>query len=167
MNWSNLYTGLKTALPLTLTVLCCACASTPPLVDTNVHIDFPVTDRIETVDMADQVLQAVTLSKKQIDWRYRQKEQLCYTSFFTNHCLLEAKNERHADLARVKKSEVEANFFKRKYNVEEMDRSLAERNLTNPLPEPNSASDSKSEKRAALTESVPEKQSEQTTLPQH
>lgn len=117
-----------------------ACASKPGAVNTNVSIDFPPDESITSVEQADKVLDAVILAKAQIDWRYRQKEQICYDKFFMNHCLLEAKDERRVDLARVKKSEVAANFFKRKHTVEEMDRNLVEKNVANPLPNPNPGS---------------------------
>lgn len=108
-----------------------ACANTQPHVvtnATNVIIDFPPTARIESVQQADTVLKAVTLSREQVEWRYQQIEQTCYDKFFVNSCLLAAKDQRRTDLARIKQSEVEANHFKRKHTVEEMDRSLAEKN---------------------------------------
>jgi len=118
-----------------LVMLCSACASTQPTVDTNVKIDFPSTTRIESVAQADTVLAAVALSRSQIEWRFQQKEQICYNQFFVNSCLLDARQQRRIDLARVKKSEVEAKFFKRKNRVEEMDKALFEKNIQNPLPE--------------------------------
>src|SRR5579872_923998 len=60
-----------------LLLLCCACTTTQP-VDTNVKIDFPPMVRIENVAHADMVLQKVALSRSQIEWRYQQKEQICY-----------------------------------------------------------------------------------------
>jgi len=138
MNWFN---SLKTRSALAVLALCSACASAPPAVNTNVTINFPPQDRITSVPQADAVLELVALSKAQIDWRYRQKEQICYERFFVNDCLLEAKNERRTDLARVKKSEVEANYFKRKDNVEQMDRSLEERNQDHPLSDPEQSGD--------------------------
>jgi len=54
-----------------------------------------------------------------------------------NYCLQEARDERRVDLASVKKREVAANFFKRKNDVENMDRNLVEKNVANPLPDPN------------------------------
>lgn len=125
MNWLSV---------VLLVMLCTACTATGPVVETNVKINFPPTSRIESVEQADTVLAAVTLSRAQIEWRYQQKEQICYTHFFVNSCLLEAKDQRRVDLARVKKSEVEAKFFKRKKTVEEMDKALAEKNIQNPLP---------------------------------
>jgi colicin import membrane protein len=118
---------------LSLAALCSACASTPA-VDTNVSINFPSTAKIESVRQADQVLVDVELARAQIEWRYQQIEQICYAKFFTNSCLLDAKDQRRIDLAKVKKSEVEANFFKRKHTVEEMDRELLEKNKQKPLP---------------------------------
>jgi len=99
-----------------------------------VRIDFPSTARIKSVEQADTVLDSVELSRAQIEWRYQQIEQICYTKFFTNSCLSDAKHQRRTDLARVKKIEVEANFFKRKNTVEKMDKALAEKNILSPLP---------------------------------
>jgi len=133
MNW---YKYAKLSGAAAVLALCSACASAPPAVDTNVKIDFPPQDRITSVEQADAVLELVSLSKAQIDWRYRQKEQICYQRFFVNDCLLDAKNERRVDSARVKKSEVEANYFKRRDNVEQMDKALEERNQDHPLADP-------------------------------
>ncbi|MCD6026386.1 MAG: hypothetical protein K0R08_905 [Solimicrobium sp.] len=116
---------------ITLATLCSACTGIEALHDIdsgNVNINFPPTAVIESNTQADRVLQAVELSRAQIEWRYTQMEQICYNRFFINSCLLEAKNKRRNDLAKVKKSEVDANFFKRKYKVEEMDRVIKERN---------------------------------------
>ena len=136
MNWSDL---IRSCAATALVSLCSACATSEPPVNTDVVIHFPKTDAVTTVDQADAVLEAVTLAKAQIDWRYKQKEQICYASFFVNHCLLNAKDEKRSDLARVKKMEVEANHFKRKDNVEQMDRNLAEKNQANPLPDQETA----------------------------
>jgi len=130
MNW------FKLSAATAIVALCSACASTPPVVDTNVKIDFPQTSPITSIEQADAALAAVDLSRQQIDWRYRQKELICYDKFFMNSCLRDAKAERRRDLAIVKKSEVDANFFKRKNDVEEMDRNLVEKNVANPLPAP-------------------------------
>lgn len=134
MNWFNLKMSKYGAIMLV--ALCTACA-TAPVVDTNVTINFPTDQIITSVAQADQILDAVTLSRAQIKWRYRQKEQICFDKFFMNSCLLNAKTERRVDLSRVKKSEVAANFFKRKSAVEDIDRNLVEKNAANPLPDPN------------------------------
>jgi hypothetical protein len=114
-------------------LLCSACATSDPVVNTDVKIDFPPAGMIDSVKQADLALEAVALSRAQIEWRYQQKERVCYTQFFTNHCLLQAQEERRIDLAKVKKSEVTANYFKRKKNVEEMDKDLVEKNIAYPL----------------------------------
>ncbi|PRC92192.1 hypothetical protein [Solimicrobium silvestre] len=144
MNW------FKRASAVLLVSLCSACANSPPVIDTNVTINFPEVAPIVSVEQADAALEAVALSRAQIDWRFRQKEQICYTKFFMNHCMLEAKEQRRIDLATVKKSEVAANYFKRKNNVEEMDRALVEKNLAHPLPgtTPNDDAENKSDKPA-------------------
>lgn len=103
--------------------------------NTDVKIDFPSTTPITTVEQANSVLEAVVLSKAQIEWRYQQREQICYTKFFMNSCMLDAKRQRRIDLAIVKKSEVAANHFNRQHEVEEMDKALLERNMQHPLPE--------------------------------
>jgi hypothetical protein len=122
-----------------------ACASKPPAVDTDVKIDFPPDDIITSVVQADSDLKLVVLARAQIDWRYRQKEQICYDKFFMNSCLQDARDEKRVDLARVKKVEVAANFFKRKQQVEDMDRNLVEKNVANPLPVPNPGPSQKTE----------------------
>jgi len=139
MNWFKLHlTSLPRWICIALILaLCNACATKPPVVDTNVKINFPPDDIITNVGQADEVLSMVTLARSQIDWRYRQKEQICFDKFFMNYCLQEARDERRVDLASVKKREVAANFFKRKNDVENMDRNLVEKNVANPLPDPN------------------------------
>lgn len=126
MSWSS-------TSAIILALLCSACASTKPVVNTNVKIDFPSTAAIESVEQANAVLDLVTLSRAQIEWRYRQKEQICFTKFFTNYCISSVQEERRIDLALVKKSEVAANYFIRKNNVEEMDKALIEK-YGQPLP---------------------------------
>jgi colicin import membrane protein len=118
-----------------LVTLFSACTSSPQVVDTNMKIDFPSTGRIDSVTQADDVLEAVELSRAQIEWRYQQIEQVCYTRFFVNSCLSDAKVQRRINLAKIKKSEVEASFFKRKTTVEEMDKALAEKNIRSALPD--------------------------------
>lgn len=139
MNWfkSDSVVPVRSALAAMLLATCAACSTMPAPVDTNVKIDFPPEEQIACIKQADAVLDRVSLSRAQIDWRYRQKEQICFDKFFMNHCLSEAKTERHDDLARIKRIEVAANYFKRAYEVQEMDKSLAERNRANPLPVPN------------------------------
>jgi hypothetical protein len=133
MNWFKFFPALLMAsMMLSLT----GCASKPPVVNTNVVINFPPEADITSVEQADAALERVALARSQINWRYHQKEQICYDNFFVNHCLLEAKDERRVDLARVKKVEVAANYFKRRSQVEEMDRNLYEKNIANPLPDP-------------------------------
>ena len=129
MNWFKSSLSGRLAASLLLLTLCSACATRPPEVDTNVAINFPDPAPIVALEQADTVLAAVALAKAQIDWRYRQKEQICFDRFWMNDCLHSAANERRTDLARVKKSEVEAQHFKRKNTVEDMDRSLYENSL--------------------------------------
>lgn len=145
MNWSRTFRSVPCAVALLLA----ACASTPPVVDTNVAIKFPADVDITSVEQADQALRDVQLARAQIDWRFHQKEQICYDNFFVNSCLLDAKNERRTDQARVKRVEVAANFFKRRHQVEEMDRNLYERNLANPLPDPDKQAEPATEGDAA------------------
>ncbi len=132
MNWFKLLP--KTVSGLLLLCLCTACATKGTPAD--VVINFPSAEPFITVTQADAVLADVVLANAQIDWRYRQQEQLCYSQFFVNYCLLNAKALRRTDSARVQKSEVAANYFKRKTNVDEMDRALEEKNIAHPVPVP-------------------------------
>jgi hypothetical protein len=111
---------------LAFTLVLSACAT--PFTDANVRIDFPPTERIVSVEQADAALETVKLARAQIEWRFRQKENICYNRFFMNACLLDAKEQRRTDLARVKIVDVEANRFKRQKKVEELDRELAKKN---------------------------------------
>ncbi len=134
MNWSR--SIQRMAMVVSVSLWLAACASRPPAVNTDVIINFPSADPVTSVEQADQVLENVALAKAQINWRYQQKEQICYDKFFVNHCLLAARDERRTDLARVKQVEVAANYFKRRDQVEQMDRNLYEKNLATPLPDP-------------------------------
>ena len=129
MNWFKFSFAGRLAVSVLLLTLFSACATRPPEVDINVTINFPDPAPIVALDQADKVLTDVALAKAQIDWRYRQKEQICFDRFWMNDCLHSATTERRTDLARVKKSEIEAQHFKRKNTVEDMDRSLYENNL--------------------------------------
>ena len=159
MNWYKKSSQLvRTSVAVALLTLCGACSvfTSAPVVNTDVHIDFPPTERIVSVEQADAVLELVTLSRAQIDWRYRQKEQICYDKFFVNKCLLEAKDERRVDLARVKKSDVEANYFKRKDNVEQMDKALEERNAEHTPADADKSDDAKKDDPDAAKDNPPE-----------
>ena len=141
MNWFKLHLKHKQHRTLSIELLLClllglllsACVSAPAL-DTEVVIHMPSDEVLTSDAQADAVLEVVALARAQIDWRFHQQEQICYSRFFVNACLLKAKKQRHDDAAQVQKSEVAANFFKRKSHVEEMDRALAEKYGEHTLP---------------------------------
>lgn len=101
-----------------LAMLLAACASqdvvprdTPPP---------PVT----SVAQADRQLASVARERAAIEARFAERERVCYTKFFVNNCLDEAKEQRRIALATQRSIEVQASRFKREAIVEERDRNL-------------------------------------------
>lgn len=103
-----------------LASLLAACAS-PDVVPHEVPPP-PVTSVAE----ADQQLAAVARERAAIEARFVERERVCYTKFFVNNCLDEAKEQHRSALVAQRAIEIQANRFKRKAVVEERDRNLAE-----------------------------------------
>lgn len=75
---------------------------------------------------ADARLIEVAQERAGVDARFADNEQLCYTKFFVNDCLSQAREKRRAALAALRAREIEANHFKRAYSVAQRDQALAE-----------------------------------------
>ena len=115
-----LRSALLAAQALTLSLVLAACAGPEPVARETPPP--PVT----SVAQADQQLAAVARERAAIEARYTERERVCYSKFFTNNCLDEAKDTRRRALADQRAIEVQAAHFKRQAVVEERDRNMAE-----------------------------------------
>lgn len=81
---------------------------------------------VTSVAQADQQLAAVARERTAIEARFAERERVCYTKFFVNNCLDDAKEQRRTALAAQRSIEVQASRFKREAVVQERDRNLVE-----------------------------------------
>jgi len=133
MNWFKVIFN-RSAGTLFLLGLCSACVHTNQPSDLIHPLKLPVLSAIHSMVEAEAALQEIVKVRASIEVRYSQAERICYDKFFVNSCLIDAREQRRVDLELVKKSEVAANYFKRKTRVDEMDRTLEEKRLAHPLP---------------------------------
>lgn len=78
-----------------------------------------------SVQQADAKLAEAAILRERAESIFAEREQLCYTQFFVNNCLDQAKEDRHAALSGLRPIEIEASRFKRAYAVEQRDLALA------------------------------------------
>ncbi len=115
---------------------CSACVTQPvPPSELVRSLNAPEFAVISSTDVADEVLMLVTEARIKIEARFVDAQRECHKKFLVNSCLIDAKEQRRADLAQVKNAEVSANYVKRKTRVEDMDRELERKRLAHPLPE--------------------------------
>lgn len=88
--------------------------------------DVPSVPKSQTVAEADRKLARVVRERAQAEAGFAASEQLCYGKFLVNSCLDKASEKRRAALAQLRAVEIEAEYFKRKFAVDERDRALAE-----------------------------------------
>ena len=81
---------------------------------------------IDSVESADAALADVRREREEVEAHARDAEYACYSKFFSSPCVSKVKEQRRADLERLKPIEVEANAFKRRDVVEKRDRVLEE-----------------------------------------
>ena len=81
----------------------------------------------QSVEQADATLAKVEQERARVEAVFADSERDCYTRFFVNACLDQAKEKRHGELTRLRALEVEANHFKREDSVKRRDAELAER----------------------------------------
>lgn len=84
----------------------------------------PVVAPSTSVAEASARLEKVKTERAAIEARFAASETVCYTKFFVNTCLDEAKEKRRADLAYQRAIEVEAEHFRRKAIVDQRDRDV-------------------------------------------
>jgi colicin import membrane protein len=85
----------------------------------------PVVPASTSVAQATRKLEAVAKERAAIEAAYAASESVCYTKFFVNNCLDAAKERRRNLLAVQAAIEDEAQYYRRKADVEERDREVA------------------------------------------
>lgn len=85
----------------------------------------PVVTPSKSVAEADARLRQASAERARVEAEFAASEQVCYAKFFVNNCLDKAKEKRRSALATVAATEVEAEYFKRKFAVDERDREVA------------------------------------------
>jgi hypothetical protein len=80
-----------------------------------------------SVEQADSRLAQVAQERAAAEADFSASEQVCYSKFFVNSCIDQAKEKRRARLAELRAMEVEASYFKRRHAVEVRDRELEDR----------------------------------------
>lgn len=82
---------------------------------------------IRTDAAADDALLRAGTAREEAESKFADEERVCYSRFFVNACISDAKEERHLALSQIKRVEIEANVFKRAAKVKEHDRMAAEK----------------------------------------
>lgn len=86
----------------------------------------PVLPPIASTAQADRQLAEVARERAAIEARFVDRQRVCYTKFFVNNCLDEAKERHRTALAAQRLLEVQAEHYKRQAVVDERDRQMAE-----------------------------------------
>lgn len=82
---------------------------------------------IQEVGQADRALAEIGQTRARAEEQHLADQRACYPKFFASQCLETAKEQRRAVMEKITPIEVEATIFKRKANVAERDRVLAEK----------------------------------------
>lgn len=82
---------------------------------------------IQSVEAADRALADVEVKRAAIEAQFTTEQRACFSQFFANACVDEAKERRRVSLAKIRPVEIEANAFKRRIRVIERDKALAEK----------------------------------------
>jgi len=85
----------------------------------------PVVPPSTSVAQANAKLAQVAVERAAIEATFANSERVCYTKFFVNNCLDEAREKRRGALVLQSAIEDEAEYYKRKVGVEERDREVA------------------------------------------
>jgi colicin import membrane protein len=86
--------------------------------------------KVDSLDMADQILEEAKESRNQIERKFLAEKLACADKFFASACEDEARERRRSALVPVRGREVEANAFKRRLRTAERDDALVEKNLS-------------------------------------
>jgi hypothetical protein len=92
----------------------------------RVPAPVPVAPPSKSVAEADRKLAEAARARAQAEAAYAASEQACYARFFVTNCLDEAREKRRAAVAGLRAIEVEAERYKRRAEVDQRDRELAE-----------------------------------------
>jgi hypothetical protein len=107
------------AIAGTMLAMLAACGSAPV-----VPQDPPIAP-VTSVAQADQQLAEVARERAAIEARFAEREKVCYSKFFVNRCLDDARERHRSALAAQRSIEIQANRFKRQAVVDERDRQMA------------------------------------------
>ncbi|MFA9217574.1 MAG: hypothetical protein ACEQSK_10780 [Sphingomonadaceae bacterium] len=112
-----------------LAALLAAVLAAPALAQTigQDPIGAPRVPSTHSVEQADATLAQVARDRAKVHETFAASERVCYTKFFVNYCLDQAKEQRRAALSDLRAVEVEASHFKRQDSVDKRDVELAER----------------------------------------
>ena len=86
----------------------------------------PIVAPSTSVAQATRRLAEVKTERAAAEAIYAASEQICYAKFFVNNCLDAAKEKRRSKLAVLRAVEVEAEYYKRKADVDQRDREVAQ-----------------------------------------
>jgi colicin import membrane protein len=90
-------------------------------------VGAPRVPQSHSVEQADATLAQVARDRAKVNEEFAASERVCYTKFFVNSCLDDAKEKRRAALSQLRAVEVEASHYKRQDSVDRRDAELAER----------------------------------------
>jgi colicin import membrane protein len=85
---------------------------------------------ITTVEISERALADVARDRVAVEAGFAANERACYSRFFVSSCLENAKERRRSALERLRNIENEANLYERKARVEERDKALAEKRVS-------------------------------------
>lgn len=120
MNNQTLFRALRAATLAAVAASTAAC--TLSLLPASVT---PVVPPSTSVEQANAKLAQVAAERAGIEAAYAQSERVCYTKFFVNNCLEEAREKRRGALVLQGAIEDEAQYYKRKSAVDERDREVS------------------------------------------
>ena len=100
-------------------LLLAACGTAP-----KVRPEPPIAPTTSTAEASAQ-LASVARERAAIEARFADREAVCYTRFFVNHCLDEAKETRRSALVVQRAIEVQAARYQRQAIVDERDQQMA------------------------------------------
>lgn len=120
MNNQNLFRALRMTTLAAVAASLAAC--TLSLLPEDVT---PVVPPSTSVPQANARLAQVAVERAAVEATFANSERVCYTKFFVNKCLDEAREKRRGALVLQSAIEDEAEYYKRKVAVDERDRDVA------------------------------------------